>query len=150
MIVVDTTILVYAVGADHHLRGPCRELIDAVRVGRVQASTTAEVIQEFVHVRARRRTRDDAVALGRDYAALLAPLTPVDEEDLAAGLDLYASHAELGAFDSVLAAAAARRRTAAVVSADAAFAAVPRIRHLTPASPAFMTQVASLSTSGAD
>ena len=47
MIVVDTTVLVYAVGADHPLREPCRAVVSGVESGRLTASTTIEVIQEF-------------------------------------------------------------------------------------------------------
>jgi len=65
MIVLDTTVFVYAKGADHPLRDPCRELIAAIADERIEATTTAEVIGEFVHVRARRRGRGDAAALGR-------------------------------------------------------------------------------------
>jgi predicted nucleic acid-binding protein len=54
VIVLDTTVLVCAKGSEHAYRDPCRELIAAVADGRLQASTTAEVIQEFAHVRARR------------------------------------------------------------------------------------------------
>lgn len=48
MIVVDTTILVYAVGADHPLQEPCRRFVRAVAGGELSASTTVEVIQELV------------------------------------------------------------------------------------------------------
>ena len=69
LIVVDTSILVYATGVEHPLRTPCRELIAAIADGEIQATTTPEVIQEFVHVRSRRVSRRDAVALGRDLVA---------------------------------------------------------------------------------
>ncbi|MGA8364069.1 MAG: type II toxin-antitoxin system VapC family toxin, partial [Solirubrobacteraceae bacterium] len=85
MIVLDTTVLVYAKGADHPLRDPCRRLIDAIAQGEIEATSTVEVVQEFVHVRAQRRARSDAVALGGDYADLLAPLIAVDEERLRRG-----------------------------------------------------------------
>jgi predicted nucleic acid-binding protein len=65
MIVVDTTVLVYAIGADHPLRDPCRRLVAAVGEGRVEATTTVEALQELVHVQARRRTRGDAARHGR-------------------------------------------------------------------------------------
>ena len=74
MIVLDTTVLVYAKGTDHPLREPCRDLIAAIAEERLHATTTTEAIQEFVHVRARRRDRGDAAALGRSYAELLSPL----------------------------------------------------------------------------
>lgn len=122
MIVLDTTVLVYAVGADHPLRDPCRELIESIANGRLHATTSVEVLQEFTHVRARRRDRADAARLARDYLDLLAPLLVVGEDDLEHGLRLYTRSDRLGAFDAVLAAAAGRADAAAIVSADAAFA----------------------------
>ena len=65
MIVLDTTVLAYAVGEAHPLRDPCRRLLAAHAEGRIEATTTVEVIQEFAHIRARRRTRPDAVRLAR-------------------------------------------------------------------------------------
>ena len=65
MIVLDTTVLSYAVGSEQALREPCRRLLQAHGDGHVEATPTLEVVQEFAHVRARRRSRADAVALGR-------------------------------------------------------------------------------------
>jgi predicted nucleic acid-binding protein len=135
MIVLDTTVLVYAKGADHPLRDPCRELIAAVADGAVQATTTVEVIQEFVHVRARRRDRRDATLTGRDYAELLSPLLSVTREHLLSGLALFERGALLGAFDAVLAAAAAASGAHALVSADSAFADCGAIPHVVPDRP---------------
>lgn len=135
MIVLDTTVLVYAVGAVHPLAEGCRALVEAVGEERIQATTTAEAIQEFVHVRAKRRTRPDATALGRAYLDLLSPLLPVDAEVLGAGLRLYERHTKLGAFDAVLAAAALRSEAEALVSADAAFGSVKGLRWVDPAGP---------------
>lgn len=132
MIVLDTTVLVYAKGADHPLREPCRELIAAIADERLEATTTAEVIQEFMHVRANRRDRSDAVALGRDYAELLSPLLDVGRDQLLRGLHLFESIPSLGAFDAVLAAAAVAAGVTAVVSADAAFAEVRDIAQVYP------------------
>lgn len=133
MIVLDTTVLVYALGTDHALREPCRRLVEAVAAGEVEATTTVEVLQEFVHVRARRRSRADAAELGAAYADLLAPLLPVTAVDLLHGLRLYEQAARLGAFDAVLAAAALAAEATMLVSADTAFADVPGLRHLAPA-----------------
>lgn len=138
MIFIDTTVLVYAVGADHPLRDPCRALVQAIQDGEVTATTTVEVVQELAHVRARRRERRDAVSLARSYAALLAPLVAVDGGDLDAGLDLFERHSRLGAFDAVLAAVALRRGATALVSADRGFGGVPDLRTLDPGAPDFL------------
>lgn len=132
MILLDTTVLVYAKGQDHPLRDPCRELIEAIADRRIEATTTVDVIQEFVHVRARRRDRADAASLGRDYAELLSPLLSPTVDDLNAGLALFERAEALGAFDAVLAASAARAGLTAVVSADSRFSDVPEVPHIVP------------------
>lgn len=132
MILLDTTVLVYAKGQDHPLRDPCRDLIDAIAERHIEATTTIEVIQEFVHVRARRRGRTDAAGLGRDYAELLSPLLQLTVKDLNVGLALFERTEKLGAFDAVLAACATRAGAKAFVSADIGFASVPGIAHVIP------------------
>lgn len=132
MIVLDTTVLVYAKGADHPLRASCRGLIDAVSGGRLKATTTAEVIQEFLHVRSRRRSREDAAALAREYVELLSPLIPLSAQTLLWGISTYERSPQLGSFDAVLAASAVVAGADALVSADTAFASVPGLRHVVP------------------
>ncbi len=134
MIVLDTSVLVYAVGADHPLREPCRRLIGAAG-DRVEATTTVEVIQAFAHVRARRRSRADATRLARSFATVLTPLLVPTTADLVAGLVLFEEVEELGCFDAVLAATAVAKGTNALVSADPAFSRVPGLRHVAPTSP---------------
>jgi len=128
VIVLDTTVLVHAVGDDHELRDPARAIVEAVEDGRIQATTTVEAIQEFVHVRARRRDRRDAAGLGRAYCALLSPLLRPSEEDLEAGLRLFERDEALGAFDAVLAASAIAAEADALVSADRSFADIRGLR----------------------
>ncbi len=135
MILLDTTVLVYAVGDEHPLRSRSRELIEALRDGRLRATTTAEVVQEFAHVRSRRRARSEAADLAEDFVHLLRPLTVVDEDDVRAGLDLFRRNEALGAFAAVLAAAALRRDVAALVSADRAFASVEALNYVDPRAP---------------
>lgn len=135
MIVLDTTVLVYAKGAEHALREPCRRLIAAVAEGEIVATTSVEVIQEFAHVRARRRGRADAAALGRDYAELLSPLLTITAAHLKSGLSLFEQLAGVGAFDAVLAAAASDVGANALVSADRAFGEVPGLAHVVPDAP---------------
>jgi len=103
--------------------------------GTIETTTTVEVLQEFAHVRARRRTREDAVNLTRLYAVALNPIVTTTA-DLDAGLALFEQHPALGAFDAVLAAVALARGAEALVSADGAFASVPGLAWIDPATPA--------------
>ncbi|MHB1525338.1 MAG: type II toxin-antitoxin system VapC family toxin [Candidatus Dormibacteria bacterium] len=140
MIVLDTTILVYGVGSEHPLRGPCRALLELVRDGVVRGGTTVEVVQEFAHVRSRRRPRAEAADRAREYARGLSPLVQPDEEDVFGGLDLFQGLSSLGPFDAVLA-AAARRRGWALASADRSFEEVTGLAYLDPSSPTFLDEV---------
>jgi predicted nucleic acid-binding protein len=128
VIVLDTTVLVYAVGDRHELREPARALVDAVASGAVRATTTLEAIQEFAHVRARRRNRKDAATLASLYADLLSPLLEIGEAELRTGLRLFERHEALDPFDAVLAASAMALEATALVSADRAFGAVKGLR----------------------
>lgn len=131
MIVLDTTVLIYAVGEDHEFRDPCRSLLTAIESRAVRATTTVEVIQEFVHVRARRRGRLDAVERARAYQTLLAPLVVATEEHLLRAMEIYAASERIGMFDAVLAALAIDG-AATLLSADRGFAGVVGLDHVVP------------------
>lgn len=139
MIALDTNVLVYAVGSPHALAGPCRFLVEAVRDRRVLATTTAEVIQEFVHVAARRRPRSEAVDLALAYVDLLAPLQPVGEGHLRRGLRLFDEHPQLDAFDAMLAGVALEAGLDGIVSADGRLSVVRGLNVLVPGSAEFET-----------
>ncbi|MGH9074946.1 MAG: type II toxin-antitoxin system VapC family toxin [Acidimicrobiales bacterium] len=137
MIAVDTTILVYAVGDEHPLRTPSRELVRLARDGLVRVTTTVEVIQEFAHVGAKRRARPEAVALAREYAVGLSPLLRPDRDDLFEGLELFEAVPGLGCCAAVLA-ATVRRRGWVLASADRSFGRVRDLDYLDPSSPTFV------------
>lgn len=119
MILPDTTVLVDAVGSDHPLRDPAATLVRAIGRGEASGTTSVEVIQEFAHVRARRRGREDAATLAHEMVTLLSPLTTVTAADLTAGLRRFRTATALGCFGAVLA-ATARRTGARLVTADRA------------------------------
>lgn len=134
MIVLDTTVLVYAVGDHHPLREPCRRLVRAIGDEVIKATTSVEVIQEFAHVRARRRGREDAHGVAVGFIDLLSPLLRPEETDLRRALELFVSRPQIGAFDAVLAATAiGSGHVHALISADRAFASIPGLTHIDPA-----------------
>jgi uncharacterized protein len=123
-------VFVYAVGVEHPLKESSKRVLEAVQSGAVQGATTPGVLQEFADVRARRRPRSDAVALARDFAALLSPLQRVEESDLDLGLRIFERSDQLGSFDAVLAAVAINRDAEALISSDRGFRGVRRLRHV--------------------
>lgn len=131
MILLDTTVLCYAVGSEHTYREPTRRLLGAIRNGELRASTTVQVVQEFVHVRSRRRGREGAAELATAYLRLLSPLAVTDEDVLDDALRLFVATPGLGSFDALLA-ATVLRQSDTLVSADRAFAGVRGLRHVIP------------------
>lgn len=135
MVILDSQILSYAVGEDHPLRRPCRRVLQAHYSGELAATTTVEVLQEFTHVRARRRSRSDAVALAHRFAKAFALLL-TRPEDLDRGLHLFQLYPPLGAFDAVLAAVAINQEAEALLSGDQAFGLIPDLPWIDPATSA--------------
>lgn len=134
--ILDTTILVYAVGGDHPLRGPCADLIARIGRGEIRATTTVEAIQEFTHVRARRRSRRDAIDLADNYIDLLSPLVAPDADMLRGALGWFGSE-EVGAFDAVLV-AAAFDTDQSIATADRAFGEIAELRIHDPSVPGWL------------
>ena len=121
---LDTNVFVYALGTDHPLRAPSRALLHDSASGDIEITTTALVLQEFLHVRSTRRSRSDAAAVTRDLALACDPLSPADRSDLNLAIELFEIHPGLDAFDSLLAAVGLRAGGTVLVSADRAFGAV--------------------------
>lgn len=128
---LDTTVLVYAVGAEHPFREPCRRLVAAAESRAIVARTTVEVLQEFVHVRSRRRDRADAVERARSYLTLFGPLLVSEEAHLLAALAIFRSSPTVGMFDALLASVAIAHG-APLVSADRGFGVIAGLDHLLP------------------
>ena len=138
MILLDTTVLIYAVGDAHPLRAPCRRVLAAHAEGRIEATTIVQVIEEVAHVRSRRKDRADAVALATRLAEAFEPLSATST-DLLLGLELFERYTELSAFDAVLAAVALNRQVEALVSGDPVYALVPGLRWCDPLTSALDT-----------
>lgn len=128
----DTMIFVYAVGAEHPLQLPCREILE--RAGRSELAGHASVVLplEFAHQRARRtgdrrRAFDLAGRIGG-----LCRLLDATAEDLDGALELGARHAGLDATDALYAASALNRGLGAILSSDRGFDAVPALERIDP------------------
>ncbi len=133
MILLDTNVLVYAVGRPHQLAEVAADVVAMSDAGGMRI--TPRVLEEFAYVYARRdRGRDLARELCWEWSAILGPIEHATEEDLAMALDLWADNARLQFADALLAAQAVRL-DATLVSADKAFAEVEKLRFVDLADP---------------
>lgn len=129
----DTAIFLYAVGDDHPYREPCRRLVSLAADGHLQGEASVEIIQEFVHVRWRRRGhRQQAVREAADIS-LLCSLHDLTEADLRRALRLFNQAKSLHMRDAIHAATALNRGVQLIVSPDDGFDEVPGLTRIDPA-----------------
>ncbi len=129
----DTGVFVYAVGADHPYREPCREILRRARSGDLRGEASTDLLQELAHQRFRRTgDRHQSVSTAR-AAASLCRLHELRPEDVLQGLELYRAHEGLTARDAVFAAVALGREIGAILATDRAFDLVPGLERIDPA-----------------
>lgn len=122
MIFVDTNVFMYAVGREHPLREPAREVLRVKVHDRVPLCTSAEVLQELLHAYlpvGRLETLDAALRLAVD----LTTVWPVDAADVRDARLLVARHPDLSARDLLHLACCLRRRVGDVLTYDRGLAA---------------------------
>jgi uncharacterized protein len=122
MVFVDTNVFVYAVGRPHPLRDPARAMLrDHVASG-ARLATSAEVLQELMHVYlpvGRLETLDAALTLAHDLTTVL----PVDDSDIRAARNLVSGRPGLGARDLLHLAICTRYGASEILSFDRALVA---------------------------
>lgn len=80
---IDANVVIYASGAEHPLKRPCAQIIQAIALDRSQCWSSAEVLQELLYVPSRRlhwqRTREAVTGV----AMLLSDhIVPVDRHHI--------------------------------------------------------------------
>ena len=130
---LDANVVLYAAGAPHPHREASAELILQAGRGEVRVATDAEMLQELLHVLARRGRRPDAVALVRETIGVCVETFPVTAADIDEACSLVETIDGLSVRDAVHAAVMLRQGIHDVVSFDSDFDRVPGLRRLTPA-----------------
>lgn len=127
----DTAVFVYAVGRDHPLRDPCRDLVRAARDGRLRGEASVELVQEYAHL-VLRRTGDRPHAARQARAVWrLCTLHDLTIDDLDRAIQLL-ERTSLGGRDAVHAATALNRGISVVVTPDQAFTSVEGLERVDP------------------
>lgn len=129
---LDASVVMYAAGADHPLRGPCRAALRRVVEDDLPLVTSSEVLQEILY---------RYFSLGRPAVAesvfhatrdLCSPILPVAEADAVRALDLLLEHEGLSPRDAVHVAVMEHHDLDRILSTDTDFDAVGTIRRVDP------------------
>ena len=131
-VLLDTSIAVYALGADDPRRIPCRNLLDRASAGDFRAYASVEMIQELTHHRLRKTgNRLHATADGRDIGAQCT-LLAFDRGVLDLSLELIERSPTIRGRDAVHVATALAYGIDRIASTDRAFDGIPGLTRLDP------------------
>ena len=123
MIFIDTSVFMYAVGKTHPLQSPAQKFFDESIRNRKTLFTSAEVIQELMHVYLRMQrphTLDSALEL-MDRAGV--DVWPLDEADVLLARKLHHRQPTLSARDLCHLASCKRRGVNEIMTFDQGLAA---------------------------
>jgi predicted nucleic acid-binding protein len=129
---VDTSVIMYAAGADHPLRASCVAVITAVDEGGLEAVTSAEVAQEILHRYLAIRRPDIADALARSTLDTFAPVLPITHALMRRVPDLARRYPALSARDAIHVATCIHEGITEIVSTDRGFDQVAEVRRIAP------------------
>jgi uncharacterized protein len=129
----DTSVFVYALGAEHPYQEPCRDIVHRAAIGELQGEASADLLQEFAHQRVRRTGDRAAAARTTRNIAKLVWWHPLEPDDVQRGIDLFERYPQLDARDAVFAALAINRGIDAILSTDRAFDEVEGLERIDPA-----------------
>lgn len=130
---IDTSVVMYAGGAEHPHRDACRSVMMQVADGSLDAVTSVEVVQEILHRFARGR-REMGCRMARSVLDLFDDVLPVDRRTITDALARYEDHPQLSARDALHVATCAANDIGEIVSVDCGFDVVDGIRRVAPAS----------------
>jgi predicted nucleic acid-binding protein len=128
----DTAVVMYAAGGPHTMQRPSRELIDAVADGRLDATVSAEVVQEILHRFSASGRRDIGTAMAEATLDLFSPVLPITDRIMRRMPTLFAEYEELSARDLVHVAACREVGIEIIVSPDRGFDQVEGLQRLDP------------------
>ena len=134
-VLVDTNIILYAIGGPHDYAEPCRGILALAGEGGFEMEAPVDLVQEILHHRARRLGDRRQAAADALAAAELCRLHAVEPQDAHKAAELFAASSSLSARDAVFAAVALRRDLETILSADGDFDGLSDLRRLDPADP---------------
>jgi predicted nucleic acid-binding protein len=135
-VLVDTNVILYAIGGPHPYAEPCRRIVALAGEGRIEMEAPVDLVQEVLHHRARRLGDRHQAAAEARAAANLCRLHAVEPVDANHAAELFAGSERLSARDAVFAAIALRHDLDTILSADNDFDGLSYLHRLDPADPA--------------
>ncbi len=129
---IDTAVMMYAAGAAHALRDPCRQVMLGIREGALVGATSVEVVQEILHRYRSIGQADTGRLLAIDAMDTFAPVLPITHAVMRRVPDLAVRYPRLQARDLVHVATCIHEGITEIISPDRGFDDVAEVRRIDP------------------
>jgi predicted nucleic acid-binding protein len=129
---IDTTVFMYAAGADHPLKQPCRIILERAATRQLDAATSAEVVQEILLRFVAIRRASIGVAIAREVLESFDPVLPISHRVVARVPDLVERYPALAARDLIHVATCLEEGIGTIVTPDRGFDGIAEIGRLAP------------------
>jgi hypothetical protein len=130
---LDANILMYAAGAAHPLREPCREALTRAVDQEVSLVTDAEVLQEILYRYFSIGRAEVARAVYDSAIRLCDEVFPIDQGHTSRALELLLEHGELSSRDAIHTATMEDHGLDRLLSTDRDFDALDQVERIDPA-----------------
>ncbi len=130
---LDANVLMYAAGAAHPLREPCREALTRAVDQEVSLVTDAEVLQEILYRYFSIGWAEVARAVYDSAIRLCDEVIPIDEGHTSRALELLLEHGELSSRDAIHTATMEDHGLDRLLSTDRDFDALDQVERIDPA-----------------
>jgi predicted nucleic acid-binding protein len=130
VILIDSNVPMYLVGAEHRHKADAHRLLEAAVASGLRLATDAEVLQEILHRYVAIGRRDAIQPCFDAILALVDEVIPIDGNDVEHAKAIVLERHTLSARDALHVAVMQRRRIPEILSFDRGFDSVPGIRRL--------------------
>lgn len=127
MKLIDTNIVMYALGRAHPLRARCQSLLQRVARCEAQANIDTEVMQEFLYVYGSRGERNKGLRVVEEMLTLFPNPYPIRKDEIVKAKDLMEKYRSLIARDAIHCAVAINSRLEGIITTDRDFKPVKEI-----------------------
>ena len=122
----------YAAGADHPLREPCLEVLGHAEADRLEAVTSAEVVQQILHRFSRTERWAEGVALAEAVLDAFSPVLAITHGVVSLMPGLSRRYPHHSARDLIHVATCLRHAIPAVITPDRDFDRIAEVQRIPP------------------
>ena len=128
MRLVDTNVIVYAVGSAHPLKQAAGRILSDIAAGALAANLDVETLQEVLYLYSSRGERRKGFKTVEHLLLLFPNPLPVAREEIEMARDLMMEHSFLGARDAIHAAVVRIHQMDGIITADRVFDRIKEVK----------------------